>query len=407
MLRAVLTLLVTTAMACGGGGGESSGGGGDPPGPPTITPPREASLDDLRLARVAGDLSMPLFLTSLPEDPDRLFVVERPGRIKLLTGNGGAVTFLDLTDRVRSGGELGLLGLAFHPEFADNGLFYVNYTSEVTSSLFSVTSEFSVDLTNPARGDPDSERKILEVPQSSVSHHGGMLVFGPDDALYLSLGDSAQGGDPEGNAQNLAEFRGKILRFDPLTFPEPLAGNPGVENPHVWHWGLRNPWRFSFDRETGDMFIGDVGEAEFEEVDVAPAGASGLNFGWNLVEGSVCFRPPWVSDKPRLECGIDGFVAPVVAYGREDGCSVTGGYVYRGPSAPALVGRYLYADYCTGHVSSFRWVDGEAVDAMDLTTMLDPRGDRLKNVTSFGEDARGDLYVLDSFGSVYRIEGLP
>lgn len=372
-----------------------------PPAPtPVPAPTRAPSLEDLRLLLVAEGLSSPLFLTTSPDRPERLFVVEQTGRIVLLDERGGATTFLDLTDRVRFGGELGLLGLAFHPGYGENGLFYVNYTDD---EVVSVTSEFSVVAEDPNRGDPTSERRILEVPQDSVNHHGGALVFGPDGALYLSLGDSAQGGDPEGNAQNPADFRGKILRFDPLAYPAPLADNPGFENRHVWHRGLRNPWRFSFDRETGDLYVADVGESEEEEVDFAPAGSSGLNFGWNLVEGSVCFWPPWRMDEPRPDCPLEDFVPPVFSYGHDDGCSVTGGYVYRGSAVPILWGRYVFADFCTGRVSSFRMQDGRAVDVLDLSPLLDPDG-RINNVTSFGEDGNGELYILDASGAVYRID---
>ncbi len=397
----VVALCSSVVLACGGGG--SSGGDGpaatpSPSGPtPIPSPTPEPTLDDLALRRIAEGLSSPLFLTTPPDEPDRLFVVEQTGRIVILNGTSGTRTFLDLSDRVRFGGELGLLGLAFHPAFADNGLFYVNYTDD---DLVSVTSEFRVDPNDAERGDPDSERRILEVPLESVSRHGGMLAFGPDGALYLSLGDSAQSGDPNGNAQNPTDFRGKILRFDPLTFPEPLADNPGFENPHVWHLGLCNPWRFSFDRETGDFYAGDVGEAEEEEVDFASAGVGGLNYGWNLVEGAVCFRPP---DEPRPECPLERFVAPVFSYGHDAGCSVTGGYVYRGDNVPPLRGLYLFSDYCNARVTALRVEDGVAREVTDLTPFLDPDG-RLNAVSSFGEDGHGELYVIDGYGSVYRIE---
>lgn len=351
--------------------------------------------------RIASGLDAPLYLTHAPGDPERLFLVERIGRIRIWRdGNLLTTPFLDLTDVVQSGGELGLLGLAFHPGYATNGLFYVNYTDD---DLVSVTAEFSVDPESANRAVRDSQRVLLEVPQDTINHHAGMLAFGPDEALYLALGDSAQGADPRGYAQDEEEFRGKILRMDPLTFPEPLEDNLGFANPHIWHLGLRNPWRFSFDRETGDLYISDVGEQEAEEVNVVPAGLGGLNFGWNVTEGDQCFLAPW-SEEPRPMCEVSAFELPAFAYGRDLGCSVTGGYVYRGPAAPALVGRYVYADFCSNRVFSFVWREGRATEYLDLSGILDSR-DRLAAPTSFGEDAAGNLYVMDLAGSVYRIEG--
>lgn len=413
----ILLAFSLLAVACGGGNGDGDAGVGPSvsptpaPGPsatpfqptaspaPTETP--EPSLDDLRLVRIASGLDAPLYVTHAPGDSESVFMVERVGRIRIWRGGNLLTTpFLDLTDVVRSGGELGLLGLAFHPEYATNGLFYVNYTDD---ALVSITAEFSVDPESANRALRDTERVLLEVPQDTVNHHAGMLAFGPEGALYLALGDSAQGADPLGYAQNEEEFRGKILRFDPLTFPEPLEDNPGFANPHIWHLGLRNPWRFSFDRETGDLYLSDVGEQEAEEVNVVPAGLGGLNFGWNVTEGPQCFLAPW-REEPRPMCDTSSFQLPAFAYGRDLGCSVTGGYVYRGPAAPALVGRYVYADFCSNRVFSFVWRDGEATDYLDLSGVLDSR-DRLAAPTSFGEDAAGNLYVMDLGGSVYRIEG--
>lgn len=428
-LRSVCVVFASLSLlaACGGGGGDSTSN--EPPastpepvptsGPrpePTAAPaptaqpeptadPRpeptpESSLNDLRLVRIASDLDAPLYVTSAPGDAASLFIVERVGRVRIW--RDGRVlddSFLDLTDVVRSGGELGLLGLAFHPDYEENGLFYVNYTDD---DLMSVTAEFEVHSDDPDRADRDSERVLLGVPQDTINHHGGMLVFGPDGALYLSLGDSAQGADPRGYAQDEAEFRGKILRFDPLIFPEPLGDNPGFANPHVWHLGLRNPWRFSFDRETGDLYIADVGELEAEEVNVVAAGVGGLNFGWNVTEGAQCFLPPWL-EEPRPICDAERFQLPVFSYGRDMGCSITGGYAYRGVGVPPLVGRYVYADFCSNRVFSFVWRDGQATDYRELSGALESR-ETLQSPTSFGEDAEGNLYVTDLGGAVYRIE---
>lgn len=386
--------------ACGGG----SDGGGPATSEPVVSPtPNQGpalTLDDVRLVRMRGGFNNPIYATQAPGS-DLFFVVEQAGRIRVMDSPsaGSTTVFLDLTNVVRSGGELGLLGLAFPPDYDETGLFYVNYTD---ADLVSITSEFRVDPNNARRALRNSERVLLEVPQDTINHHAGMMEFGPDGALYIALGDSAQGADPNGYAQNGSDFRGKILRIDPGTFPSPLPDNPGFENPHVWQTGLRNPWRFSFDRETGDLFIGDVGESEAEEVSFAPAGASGLNFGWNLTEGSQCFLAPWSQD-PRPMCETSGFVPPVFDYGRDLGCSVTGGYVYRGPSAAPLVGRYVFADWCTNRILSFRVEGGEAQDIVDMTKSLRVEG-QLSRPSSFGEDQAGNLYLVDLGGSLYRFQ---
>lgn len=412
----VVPVAVSSVVACGGGGGEEESSNAPPtpvPGPtatvaptaaptpmPSPAPTREPSLADLRLRTVATGLSSPLYVTAAPGHPEWLFVVEQSGRIRIIEDRSvRSDPFLDLTDVVEWGGELGLLGLAFHPDYESNGLFYVNYTD---ADLVSITSEFSVDPGDPARALRESERTLLRVPQDSVAHHGGMLAFGPDGALYLSLGDSSQGADPNGYAQDPSDERGKILRIDPASFPVPLDDGAGLENPHVWHYGLRNPWRFSFDRATGDLYVGDVGELEAEEVNVVAAGVAGVNFGWRIAEGSQCFVAPW-ADEPRPMCDLSGLQAPVLEYGRDTGCSVIGGYVYRGPSAPSLVGRYVFADYCSRRVLSFVWEDGVATDVVDLTDALAAQ-DRLQSPSSFGEDLAGNLYVVDLFAGVFALE---
>lgn len=414
-LRLALGLgILLGAVGCGGDSATSPVAAESPtpmePPAPTTPPPVETpqpaptppplELNDVRLIRLRGGFDDPVAVVGAP-DSDRLFIVEQRGRILVLeapSGSGSDV-FLDLTDVVRFGGELGLLGLAFPPDFATSGVFYVNYTDE---ELVSITSEFSVEPTNPRRAIRESERVLLRVPQDTINHHGGALAFGPDGALYLSLGDSAQGADPNDYAQNPAEARGKILRFDPGLLPSPLPDNPGFENPHVLHLGLRNPWRFSFDRETGDLYIGDVGELEAEEIDVAPAGAAGLNFGWRDMEGDQCFLAPW-SEEPRPLCDASGFAPPVFAYGRDVGCSVIGGFVYRGPSADPLVGRYVFADWCTNRILSFVWRDGEAEDLVELTPTLGI-DDAFAFPSSFGEDRAGNLYVVTLSGGLYRFQ---
>jgi hypothetical protein len=385
---------VVLVAACGGSSG------GPTPAPVPTPPPSPASLEDVRLVRLASGFDSPVAVTGAPGS-DRLFVVEQWGRIRVLENpeSGRSSLFLDLSDIVEAGGELGLLGLAFPPDYARSGLFYVSYTDR---DLNMVLSEFKVEPEAPNRALRSSERVVLEVPQDTVNHHGGMLAFGPDGALYYSLGDSAQGADPLNYAQDPSEFRGKILRVDPLRFPEPLGDNPGFANPHVWQLGLRNPWRFSFDRETGDFYVADVGEVEREEVSVAPSGVGGLNFGWRKTEGDLCFVEPW-SDAPRPVCDESGLTSPAFVYGRDVGCSVTGGYVYRGPRAAPLVGRYVFADWCSNRVFSFVWEDGEARDIIELTASLElPRS--FSGPTSFGEDRNGDLYIVVLPGDLFRVE---
>jgi glucose/arabinose dehydrogenase len=237
---------------------------------------------------------------------------------------------------------------------------------------------------------------LFTVAQPFANHNGGMLAFGPDGLLYVGLGDGGAAGDPQNNAQNLGVKLGKILRIDVDAYPTPPPGNTPGGDPDVLHWGLRNPWRFSFDRATGDLFIGDVGQNRFEEIDVAPSGSGGLNFGWRVMEASQCYQPPDACDR-------SGLVLPVAEYDHDVGCSVTGGYVYRGAALPGLVGRYLYADYCSNRVFSFRWSDGAASDPIELTSDLDLDAG-LQGITSFGEDAAGELYLTSQSGSVFRIE---
>jgi glucose/arabinose dehydrogenase len=225
-----------------------------------------------------------------------------------------------------------------------------------------------------------------------------MLAFGPDGYLYVGMGDGGAGGDPQNNAQNLNSKLGKILRIDVDGHPTPPAGNLIGGDPDLWDYGMRNPWRFSFDRATGDLYIGDVGQNTLEEIDVEPAGQGGRDYGWRIMEATQCFAPP-------TGCDTSGLTLPVVEYGRDLGCSVTGGYVYRGSAIPGLVGRYLYGDYCSNRVFSFAWADGvvDPQSSSELTADLDPDS-RIQGLASFGEDAAGELYVVSLDGSVFRID---
>ncbi len=353
--------------------------------------PTWAPRAGVRLETVASGLDNPVGLASPPGDP-RLFVIEQSGRIRII--EGGRVLpapFLDVSREISSGGERGLLGLAFHPGYARNGLFFVDYTDRNGDTRI-VRYTASADR---SRADAASARPVLWIKQPYANHNGGGLAFGPDGRLYIGTGDGGSGGDPHDNGQSLGTLLGKMLRIDvdrgvPYAIPadNPFRRRPG-ERPEIWALGLRNPWRFSFDRETGELWIGDVGQNRWEEIDVAPAGAAGLNYGWNRMEGSHAYA---VRDSlPR------GLTAPIVEYPHDQGCSVTGGFVYRGRAIPALRGAYVFSDYCRGWIRSFRRVAGRPADFTEWDV------GRTGSVTSFGEDAAGELYVLTMDGRVSKL----
>ena len=351
----------------------------------------------IRLQEVASGLDFPVFLTAPPGDNARLFIVEKTGKIRIVK-NGSLLPapFLDLSGKVSGGGEQGLLGLAFHPDYAGNGRFVVNYTNQGGDTRVAVY-HVSAD---PDVADPASEQVILAVDQPFSNHNGGMVVFGPDGKLYIGMGDGGSGGDPQGNGQNRAALLGKLLRLEvsgagaaSVPADNPFVGQAGMR-PEIWSYGMRNPWRFSFDRVSHDLYIGDVGQNAHEEIDVSTQSTGfgkGLNFGWNQMEGAACYSP-------GNGCDRSGLVLPVVDYSHSQGCSVTGGYVYRGSAVPALAGLYFYADYCEGWVKSFRLSGGSASEQTDWSA-LRPGG----QITSFGEDARGELYLMTSGGKVLRI----
>jgi glucose/arabinose dehydrogenase len=362
--------------------------------------PPAGGTPSLRL--VTNALSSPVFVTSPPGDTTRLFVVEQGGLVVVLRRDTLLPTpFLDIGPHISAGGERGLLSIAFHPQYATNRRFYVYFTNLVGDLRI---VRYNVSLTDPNIADSLSGDTVLAVPHpGQANHNGGQLQFGPDGMLYAGLGDGGGGGDLDTNAQNKGRLLGKLLRLDVdgasgYTIP---AGNPFTTDPNarpeIWAYGLRNPWRFSFDRQTDDLYIADVGQDAWEEVDVATAASgrgAGLNFGWNVMEGLHCYN---------TGCSQTGLTLPVLEYSHSDGCSITGGYVYRGTRVPALTGRYVYADYCTHFVRSFRFSGGQAIDRRDWTAQLDPGG----TVSSFGEDARGELYVVAHTGSLYRIVAAP
>jgi len=363
----------------------------------------EASLPQgtgARLQPIVSGLSSPLYLTAPPADLNRLFIVEQTGAVRIVKDGALLPTpFLDISSRISAGGEQGLLGLAFYPDYANNGRFIVHYTNPAGDTHLS-TFQVSGD---PDVADPASERLILTADQPYANHNGGQVVFGPDGFLYLGLGDGGAANDPEGRAQNLSDLLGSILRLDvqtetSYTVPadNPFVGQAGVQ-PEVWSYGLRNPWRFSFDRGTGDLYIADVGQDRYEEVDVAPASAGngkGVNYGWNIMEGDHCLGGD--------ECNRTGLTSPDFEYGHDQGCSITGGYVYRGAAVPALQGLYFYGDFCQGWVRSFRYSPGSVTEITDWPT-LRPGGP----VLSFGEDAAGELYVMSSSGGVFKVISNP
>ncbi|MBA3317198.1 MAG: PQQ-dependent sugar dehydrogenase [Gemmatimonadales bacterium] len=377
--------LISALVASGGCSSQFENGTPDPP---------EGS-EPVTLVAAASGLNSPLYLTT-PEGDPRLFIVEQGGTIRIVKDGALLPTaFLDISGQVSAGGERGLLGLAFHPQYATTGRFMVHYTDVAGNTQ---VSGFRVS-DNPDLADPTSEVSVLAAQQPFSNHNGGQVLFGPDGHLYIMLGDGGSSGDPGGRGQSLAELLGSILRVDPLDAggyavpaDNPFVSTPDVQ-PEIWSYGLRNPWRAAFDPATGDLYIADVGQDRWEEVSVstvAEGAGRGVNFGWNIMEGPDCF----------LDSGCDqtAFELPVLSYSHSDGCSITGGFVYRGAAIPALQGHYFYSDFCQGWVRSFRFENGTAVDQFQWPTLA-PGG----NVTSFGRDAAGEMYVMGTGGVVFKI----
>jgi hypothetical protein len=341
----------------------------------------------IRLERVVSGLEAPVQLTAPPGDP-RLFIVEQAGRIRVARdGRLLERPYLDLSDSVGSGGERGLLSLAFHPRFAANGRLFVNYTDARGDTHI---AEFRAD---PAADTVirSSERLVLFADQPFANHNGGHVLFGPDGALYAGMGDGGAAGDPGNRAQDPAERLGKILRIAVDAAGTDAQGQGGTIGPvETWALGLRNPWRMAFDTVAGFLYVADVGQNRWEEINVVPAGERGVNYGWRRLEGSQCFLLP--------SCRRAGTQLPAMEYGHDQGCSVTGGLVYRGRAVPALVGHYLYSDFCGGWIRAFRWDGTRVVDHRTLVEGLGP-------VSSFGEDAAGEVYVVVLTGEVFRMAG--
>ncbi|MDB5882288.1 MAG: hypothetical protein JWP43_2166 [Ramlibacter sp.] len=376
----LVLLLVLTA--CGGGGGSS---------------PAPSARNSIALTTFATGLSSPVDLQAVDDNSGRLFVVEQAGTIRILqAGTLLARPFLDIRSRVNFAGEMGLLGLALHPGFAQSQRFYVNYVRLLgTGQIQSVIAEYRVSAADANQADPASERILLTVNQPFTNHKGGQLAFGPDGFLYIGLGDGGGEGDPSGNAQNLQTVLGKMLRIDvdrstgalPYGIPadNPFVGGAGL--PEIWAYGLRNPFRFSFDVPTGRLFAGDAGQDLFEEVDLLQRGG---NFGWNIMEGLHCF-------KPAIGCNMSGLVLPIAEYTHAEGAAVIGGFVYRGSAIPALVGSYVFGDFGSGTI----WrLTQDASGAWQRVTLFTGG----PNISSFGRDAAGELYVMDyGAGAILKI----
>ena len=368
-----------------------------------------AEAVELTAELVAEGLSDPLFVTSPPGDTERLFVLEQnTARIKIIkNGEVLETPFLNLGPLASKAGERGLLGLAFHPKYPDNGFFYVNYTD---NSGDTVIARYSVS-DNPDVADPGSVMIIGTFKQPFSNHNGGMLAFGPRDGyLYIGLGDGGSGYDPENRAQNGSDPLGKIHRIDvdsgtPFAVPK---DNPFVDDPDVldtvWALGLRNPWRFAFDPKNGDMYIGDVGQNSIEEISWQPGGSKGgENYGWRCMEGNEC------TGRSGCKCGSRKLTGPIHQYPHKNGkCSVTGGYVYRGSAIPELDGTYFFGDFCTANIWSFKWDGGKITEFQDRTAELTARSKdkSINGITSFGQGARGDIYIVDMDGDIYKITAL-
>ena len=359
----------------------------------TADPP--PTSDGIVLTEVVSGLERPVQLVNAPGDL-RLFIVEQRGRIRVLSGGQLQETpYLDVSGELSGGNEQGLLGLAFHPDFQSNGFAYVNYTDGSGDTRV-------VRYTERADGvslDPASAKEILFVDRPFRNHNAGQLLFGGDGMLYIPLGDGGSSGDPQGNGQNLDTLLGTILRIDvnggdPYAIPPDNPFAAGGGRPEIWAYGVRNPWRNDIDVEGGFIYVADVGQNTWEEVSVAPLNEAGVNYGWNIVEGPECFQ--------SSGCDRAGLRDPVISYDHGDGCSITGGHVYRGQAIPELIGVYFYSDFCDGWLRSFRWdpVQGTAVDQREWSIP------NIGSVYSFGKDGDGELYVLAG-NRAYRIDPAP
>jgi glucose/arabinose dehydrogenase len=377
------------ALSCGGDGGPSE--------PPIVTPSVNLALQPI----VTAGLSSPVHLASPPNDA-RLFIVEQPGRIRIVqNGQLLGTPFLDITGKVRDGGEEGLLSVAFHPQYATNGHFYVYYTDNNGDLLI---ERYTAPSATANVADAATARTIIGIPHPGNSNHnGGQLTFGQDGFLYIGTGDGGAGNDPPNNAQNRNVLLGKLLRLDvnpasqaPYAIPStnPFVNQSGMRG-EIWAYGLRNPWRFSFDRVGNVLYIGDVGQNAREEVDAVASATAGVNYGWKIMEGTRCTGLLGICDQ-------SGLTPPVHEYDTANGnCAVTGGFVYRGSAIPEVAGLYFFSDYCKGGLRSFRLVNGAATDVREWNAGVGG------TISSFGEDRNGELYVISHGGSIGKLIKAP
>lgn len=385
ILVSFLALLLLAA--CGSGSGNDS-----------AAPPPPKTQVEVSLASVATGFTNPVDIENAADGSNRLFVVEQAGTIRIIqNGNVVPTPFLDITSKVTSGGETGLLGLTFHPNFSSNPRFYLNYTRTNSGQLQTVIAEYKVNTGNANLADASTEGILLTVNQPFPNHKAGQLAFGSDGYLYFGLGDGGSGGDPNGNGQNLQALLGKMLRIDvdhtagakPYAIPadNPFANGGGL--PEIWAYGLRNPWRFSFDSPTGRLFVADVGQDAYEEIDIITKGA---NYGWNVMEGSHCYNPP-------TGCNMAGLTLPIFDYSHSDGVTVIGGFVYRGTLLTGLQTAYIFGDFSNGKI----WMLQESSGTWTRTQLvLSGRA-----ISSFGRDEAGELYVADyTAGTILELRPL-
>ena len=382
-----LSLLLLLLTGCPGSDQPTDPNGDDPPTGP-VTYQTEDAFPNL-------SFSQPLYLTNPGDGSNRLFVVEQDGTIRVFENDASTSsmsTFLDISGRISSGGERGLLGLAFHPDYENNGYFYVNYTD---GSGDTIISRFEVSGSDPDQADPNSETLILQYAQPYSNHNGGHIAFGPNGYLYIASGDGGSGGDPDNNGQDPSTLLGNILRIDvdgssngnnyAIPPNNPFVGNNQGYREEVYAYGLRNPWRFSFDSDNGRLFAADVGQNQYEEIDLIESGG---NYGWNIMEGAHCYN----SDS----CDQSGLILPIWEYDHSEGQSITGGYVYRGPSLSGLTGQYIYGDFSSGRIWA---LDVSDIDNLSNSELLDTD----LNISSFGTDANNELYICSFDGNIYRL----
>jgi len=397
----------STAAGGSGTGGGTAGGGGEGGASSALKTnadcsPAEGAVGSLTLTQVAS-ANVPVMVQHAWGDSERIYVVDLLGIITAVESNGAMTPFLDITGVVEQDGEGGLLGLAFHPDYSDNGRFFVHYT-ELSAPLRSVIAEYRRDPNNPAVADPNEVGRLLTVEQPYSNHDGGSIDFSPiEELLYIGWGDGGLANDPLGSGQDKTTLLGALSRIDVATAPYTIpAGNITDGAPEIFHYGLRNPYRFGFDQCTGDLYIGDVGQDQWEEVDIAALGEGPINWGWDCREGNNDFEPQNCTGAETLAPAAHEY--PHVS--QSCGGSITGGSVYRGSAIPWLRGAYIYGDFCTGQVWMPRYENGVVVENTDITADLTGEGAALgpQSITGFGNDNDGNVYVVSINGQVFRVD---